>query len=94
MVRSKKITKLHIMQLLQIPCDLILLRSKYRPQHPILKHPQLKFYCQCERTIFTGIYINTAIYGSVYFKLCIFLQKKKPGRQKIMAGSLAWNLEV
>ena len=33
-------------------------RSKYSPQHPILKHPQLPFLPQCQRPSFTPIQNN------------------------------------
>jgi hypothetical protein len=35
--------KLLVMQLSSTPCHLIPLRSKYSPQHPVLKHPQSMF---------------------------------------------------
>jgi hypothetical protein len=34
---------LHIMQFSPIPCHYISLRSKYSPQHPVLKHSQSVF---------------------------------------------------
>ena len=43
------------MQLSPFPCHLVPLRSKYFPQHPILKHPQPAFLPQCERPGFTTI---------------------------------------
>jgi hypothetical protein len=35
--------KLLIMQFSQTSCHFISLRSKYSPQHPVLKHPQSMF---------------------------------------------------
>ena len=42
-----QIIKLLIMQLPQVPCYLFPHRSKYSPQHPILKYPQPAFIPQC-----------------------------------------------
>jgi hypothetical protein len=41
------------------PCYLVLLRPKYSPKHPILRHPQPTFLPQCERPIFTPIQNKT-----------------------------------
>ena len=41
--------------LLHSPRYLVLLRSKYPPQHPILENPQPTFLPQCERRRFTLI---------------------------------------
>ena len=41
-----QVTKLLIMQFSPIPCYRVPLRSKYSPQHPILKHPQPMFLPQ------------------------------------------------
>ena len=49
-------------------CYVVALRSKYSPQHPILKHPQP----QCERPSFPLIQNNRHNYNSVYFILYIF----------------------
>jgi hypothetical protein len=43
------------MQLSPFLCHLVPLRSKYSPQHPILKHPQPAFLPQCQRPGFTPI---------------------------------------
>jgi hypothetical protein len=32
-----------------LPCHLVHLRSKYYPQHPILKHPQPMFLLRCDK---------------------------------------------
>ena len=39
------------MQLSPFPCHLVPLRSKYFPQHPILKHPQPAFLPQYQRPV-------------------------------------------
>jgi hypothetical protein len=36
------------MEISPFPYSLVPLRSKYSPQHPILKHPQSTFLPQCE----------------------------------------------
>ena len=41
--------------LLHSPCYLVPSRSKYSPQHRVLKHPQLHFLPQCQRPSFTPI---------------------------------------
>ena len=51
---------------------LFLLRSKYHPQHPILKHPQPKFLPQFERPSFTLIQNSRWNYSSVCLNLYIF----------------------
>ena len=58
-----------------VPCYLVPRRSKYSPQHPILKHPQFTFLPQVVRPSFTpiqnkrwkymrinlGIYVHTSV---------------------------------
>ena len=53
---------------LSLPCYLVPLRSKYSPQHPILKHSQLTFLPQCERPSFTPIHNSRQNYESVVIK--------------------------
>jgi len=48
-----------------LPCYFIPLRTKYSPQHPILKHPQPAFLPQCERPGFTPIQNNRQNNSSV-----------------------------
>ena len=43
------------MQSPPLPRYLVPPRSKYSPQHPVLKHPQLPFLPQCQRPSFTPI---------------------------------------
>ena len=50
-----QIVKFLIMQFPPIPCYLELLRPKYSPQHPILKHHRPMFLPQCQRPSFTPI---------------------------------------
>ena len=54
------------MQLSPFPCHLVPLRSKYFPQHPILKHPQPAFLPQCQRPGFTPIQNHGQNYSSIY----------------------------
>ena len=54
------------MQLSPFPCHLVPLRSKYAPQHPILKHPQPAFLPQCQRPGFTPIQNHRQNYSSIY----------------------------
>ena len=44
-------------------------RSKYSPQHYVLKHPQLPFLPQCQRPGFTPIQNNRQNYSSIYLDL-------------------------
>ena len=48
-------------------------RSKYSPQHHVLKHPHLPFLPQCQRPSFTPIQNNGQNYSSIYLDLYIFL---------------------
>jgi hypothetical protein len=45
---------------------LIPLRSKYPPQHPVLKHPQSLFLPQCQKQNFTPIQNHRQNYRLVY----------------------------
>jgi hypothetical protein len=49
-----------------LPCYLIPLRTKYSPQHPILKHPQSAFLPQCERPNFTSIQNSRQNYTGLF----------------------------
>ena len=44
-------------------------RSKYSPQHHVLKHPQLPCLPQCKRPSFTPIQNNRQNYSSIYVDL-------------------------
>ena len=46
------------MQFPPFPRYLVPPRSKYSPQHHVLKHPQLPFLPQCQRPSFTPIQNN------------------------------------
>ena len=50
------------MQSPQFPRYLVPPRSKYSPQHHVLKHPQLPFLPQCQRPSFTSILYTISIY--------------------------------
>ena len=54
---------------LHSPVTLVPLRSKYSPQHPILKHPQTTFLPQCEGPSFTPIYKTPVNTGSHKFRI-------------------------
>jgi hypothetical protein len=47
---------------LRSPVNLVPLKNKYSPQHPILKHPQPMFLPQCKRPSFTPIQNNRLNY--------------------------------
>jgi len=51
------------------PCYIVPPRSKYSPQHPILKHPQPTFLPHCERPSFMPIQNNEQNCNSVHFNL-------------------------
>ena len=53
------------------PFHLVLLRHKYSPRHPILKHPQPASLPQCKRKSSTHIQ-NRQNYNYVSLNLCIF----------------------
>ena len=55
-----------------IPCYLVPLRSKYSPQHHILKQLQPTFLAQYERSNFTPTNTTGKNYSSVYLNLYIF----------------------
>ena len=56
------------MQSPPFPRYLIPPRSKYSPQHHILKHPQLPFLPCCQRRGFTPIQNNRQNYSSIYLE--------------------------
>ena len=58
------------MQSPPVPRYLVPLRSKYSPQHLILKHPQLPFLPQCQRPSFTTILNNRQDYSFINFTKC------------------------
>jgi hypothetical protein len=53
-----QIMQLDIMQCSSPSCYLMPLRSKFPPQHPLLKHPQSVYFPWCERPPFTTIQNN------------------------------------
>jgi len=59
--------------LLHSPRYLVPPRSKYSPQHLVLKHPQPPFLPQCQRPSFTPIQYNRQNYSSIHILICIFL---------------------
>src|SRR5215475_13412528 len=64
-----QIIQLLVMQLSPFPRHLVPLRSKYSPQHPILKHPQPAFLPQRQRPSFTPIQNYGQNYSSIYLDL-------------------------
>ena len=58
-----------VMQSPPFPRYLIPPRSKYSPQHHVLKHQQLSFLPQCQRPSFTPIQNNRQNYTSMYLDL-------------------------
>ena len=71
------------MQSPPFPLYLVPPRSKYSPQHHVLKHPQLTFLPQCQRPSFTPIQKNTQNYSSIYKVLYIKIQHR-------MIKSISW----
>ena len=63
------IFKLLIMYVSTLPCNLIPVRPKYSPPHPIFKHLKHTFLSQCERPSYTPIQNNRQNYISVYLNL-------------------------
>jgi hypothetical protein len=56
------------------------LRSKYSPQHPVLKHPQSVLFPLCYRPSFTAIQNNWQNYG-LYILTVTFLDNRREGRR-------------
>jgi len=50
---SWSLLKLHIMESSPASCHFLPLRSKYSPQHPVLRHPQSMFFCVWETKFHT-----------------------------------------
>ena len=59
------------MQSPPFPRCLVPPRSKYSPQHHVLKHPQLPFLPQCQRPSFTPIQNNRQNYSLIYIVINI-----------------------
>ena len=59
------------MQSPPVPRYLVPPRSKYSPQHLVLKHPQFPFLSQCQRPNFTPIQNNRQNYSSIYAPLTV-----------------------
>jgi len=67
---------------LPIPCYLVPLRTKYSPQHPILKHPRPTFLPHCQRPSFTPILYAPSsltfifLYGAhIVFMCCVWISE-------------------
>jgi len=65
------------MQSPPFPRYLVAPRSKYSPQHHVLKHPQLPFLPQCQRPSFTPIQDNMQNYSSIYDDLQLLNEIKR-----------------
>ena len=61
-----QIIELLVMQSPPFPRYLVPPRSKYSPQHHVLKHQQLPFLPQCQRPSFTPIQNKRRNYSSIY----------------------------
>ena len=61
-----QIISLLVIQSPPVPRYLIPPRSKYSPQHHVLKHPQLPFLPQCQGPSFTPIQNNRQNYSSIW----------------------------
>ena len=68
-----QIIYLFVMQSHPFPRYLVPPRSKYSPQHHVLKHPQLPFLPQCQRPSFTPIQNNRQNYSSIYILIFKFV---------------------
>jgi hypothetical protein len=75
--RGVQFMNLLIIQLPPISRHYISLRSKYSPQHPVLKHPQSLFLPYCQRPSFTPIQNNMQNYTFVYSNLFTFLNGRR-----------------
>ena len=60
------------MQSPPFPRYLVPPRSRYSPQHHVLKHPQLPFLHQCQRPSFTPIHNNRQNYTRVLCSVILF----------------------
>jgi hypothetical protein len=49
------------------PCSLVPLRSKYSPQHPILKHPRPTFLPQCEFSATDNFPLRPVLFQTGFF---------------------------
>ena len=79
------------MLFLTLSSHLVPLRTKYSPQHHILKHPQPTFLPQCQRPRFTPIQNKSKNYSPVHLNLYIF--GYQTGGQKILhlvTASIPW----
>jgi hypothetical protein len=54
----------------------IIFRSKYSPQHPVLKHPQSMFLSWCQRQSFTTIQNHSQII-ILYILIFMFLDSRR-----------------
>jgi hypothetical protein len=70
-VEALQAMKLLIMQSSLASRHFLPLRSKYFPQHPVLKQPQSMLLPQCERPSFTLIQNSRCNYGFVYFNILV-----------------------
>ena len=63
-------------------------RSKYSPQHHVLKHPQLPFLPQCQRPSFTPIQKNRQNYSSIYLDYKMFKYNETKSHISVYLGVL------
>jgi hypothetical protein len=79
--------KLLIMQVSPTSSHFISLRSKYSPQHPVLKHHQSVFHPKCQRSSFTPIHNHRQTYSLVYSNFYVFRQQTRG--QKVLDRMVA-----
>jgi hypothetical protein len=74
--RRVQITKVLVMQFSQPFLHFNSIRSKYPPQHPVLKHPQSVFLPKCQRPSFSLIQNRKQYYSLVYI-YCILQENSE-----------------
>jgi hypothetical protein len=79
--------KLPTVQRFPFSCYFMFLRSKYSPQHPVLKHPQSMLCPSYYRPSFTPVQNNWQNYGFACFQ--IYLPRQENGRQKTLNRMVA-----
>ena len=70
------------MKLSPFPCHLVPLRSKYCPQHPILKHPQLAFLPQCQR------HVDLSLFSEIWNNISAFIFRAKRSKETLFGVSV------
>jgi hypothetical protein len=68
------------MQFSPTSCHFITIRSKYSPQHSVLKHLRSTFPSQCQRPSFIPIQNDRQNYSFVYLNLYVFDSRREDKR--------------